>query len=277
MVAPACVPGYSNVRWYAKAEIIFVIAEAGTRRLRDFLQEYETRDYGDATRRKMISVYENKGTMLRLEIAGMLDMRKLVSTTYELEGDRLEILLVFDRLQMMRSIGNGMRTKQDGLLPNVDAVLRVMMELKPGVQFEKHFNGHGKVIGKLVKKEDVESSLYPGQVRPAWLCKYADGHEEHFEEEELRSGRDGPAPPPGQDGKPVLIVRGMPNRDKIYDAFVPGFNYLEDRLNGNCEANYSCAEVMELWRVVRAFNPNFAAQHLDSAFVDSMSAIKPLK
>mmetsp|Transcript_3786 Transcript_3786/g.11791 ORF Transcript_3786/g.11791 Transcript_3786/m.11791 type:complete len:205 (+) Transcript_3786:279-893(+) len=99
-VAPATVPGYSNVHWYAKAEIIFVIAEAGTRRLRDFLQECERRDYGDATRRKMISIYENKGTMLRLEIAGMLDMRKLVSTTYEIEGDRLDILLVFDRLHM---------------------------------------------------------------------------------------------------------------------------------------------------------------------------------
>ena len=45
--------------------------EAGTRRLRDFLYECQTRDYGDATRRKMISIYENKGAMLRLEIAGM--------------------------------------------------------------------------------------------------------------------------------------------------------------------------------------------------------------
>ena len=48
------VPGYSNVRWYAKAEIIFVIGEAGTRRLRDFLLECEQRDYGDATRKKML-------------------------------------------------------------------------------------------------------------------------------------------------------------------------------------------------------------------------------
>ena len=112
--------------------------------------------------------------MLRLEIAGMLDMRKLIATTYELEGNRLEVLLVFDRLQMLRTIGNGLRAKQGGLLPNVDAVLRALVELKQGVEFEKHFDGHGKVVGKLVKKEDVESTLYPGTARPAWLCRYAD-------------------------------------------------------------------------------------------------------
>ena len=85
-VAPAVVPGYSHVRWYAKAEIIFVIGEAGTRRLRDFLLECDNRDYGDATRTKMNRIYNTKGDDLRLELAAMLDMRKLVSTTYELEG-----------------------------------------------------------------------------------------------------------------------------------------------------------------------------------------------
>ena len=115
------------------------------------------------------------------------------------------------------------------------------------------------------------------QEHDAWLVKYPDGFTEHFEEEELRSGKDGPAPPPGQDGKPVLVVRGLPDRDKMYEAFIPGFDYLEDRLTGNCEANYSCVQVLELWRVVRAFNPNFAAQHLDTVFIDSMSAITALE
>ena len=50
-------------------------------------------------------------------------------------------------------------------MPNVDAVLRVLMELKKGVQVEKHFDGHGKVIGKLDKKEEIDSTLYTGQER----------------------------------------------------------------------------------------------------------------
>ena len=47
-VAPATVPGYSNVRWYSKAEILFVIGEAGMQRLHDFLRELQQRSYGEA-------------------------------------------------------------------------------------------------------------------------------------------------------------------------------------------------------------------------------------
>ena len=32
--------------------------------------------------------------------------------------------------------------------------------------------------------------------------------------------------------------------------------------------------MLEVWRVVRAFNPNFAALHIDAPFIDSMSAIE---
>ena len=39
------------------------------------------------------------------------------------------------------------------------------MELKQGVNFEKHFHGHGKATGTLSKKEDIQSSLYPGEDR----------------------------------------------------------------------------------------------------------------
>ena len=46
-----------------------------------------------------------------------------------------------------------------------------------------------------MKKEKIDSTLYPGQEREVWLVKYnSDGVTEHFEEEELRSGSDGPAP-----------------------------------------------------------------------------------
>ena len=275
-VAPATVPGYSHVRWYAKAEIIFVIAEAGTRRLRDFLLELEQRNYGEATRINMQRIYDNQGDMLRLEIAGMLDMRKLVSTTYELEGDRLEILLIYDRVEALRAVGNSLRTRADGMLPNVDAILRRLMDLKPGVKIEKYFDGHGVCVGTLKKKEKVDSTLYPGEEREAWLVSYADNTEEHFEEDELRSGKDGPAPT-GHDGKPVLIVRDLQKHKDMYDAFVPGFDYLESRITGTCDAQYSCVQMYEVARVVRVFNPNFAANHINPAFVDSMAAITPLQ
>jgi hypothetical protein len=63
------------------------------------------------------------------------------------------------------------------------------MVLKKGVKMEKHYDGHGKAVGTLDKKEKVGSTLYPGQEREAWLVRFADGTVEHFEDEELRSGK----------------------------------------------------------------------------------------
>ena len=275
-VAPATVPGYSQVRWYAKAEIIFVIGEAGTRRLCDFLLELEKRDYGDATTKKMLEIYNTQGTVLRLQIAAMLDIRELVRITYELEGHRLEILLTYDRVETLRAKGRAITNKDDGVLPNVDGVLRRLMELKRGTKFEKYFHGHGVCVGTLEKLEDVESTLYPGHDRPAWLCKYGDGTQEHFEEEELRSGKVGPLPL-GQDGKPVLIVRDLPERTAICDALAPGFAYLERRITGQCDQQYSCVEMMMICSVARAFDSNFAAHAaITPAFIDTMQAITPL-
>ena len=136
-------------------------------------------------------MYDEKLDSLRLELAAMLDIRVVVATTYALEGGRLELLLVYDRVEALRALGASLKAGEDGVLPNVDAVLRRMMELKKGVEIEKHFDGHGICSAKLEKKESVDSTLYPGQEREAWLVRYTDGHEEHFEEEELRSGKHG--------------------------------------------------------------------------------------
>ena len=110
----------------------------------------------------------------------------------------------------------------------------------------------------------------------AWLVKYeSDDHEEHFEEFELRSGKDGAAPSTG-DGKPVLIVRDLQERADICNKLTPGFDYLESRVTGTCEAPYSCANMYAVCDVVRAFDPNFAAVYVDAAYVDSMDVMTPL-
>ena len=172
IVAPAEVPGYSKVRWWAWAEIIFVIAEAGMRRLGDFITTCEDREFGDATTAALHDIYDNKLDELRLELAAMLDVRVLVRTTYELEGDRLEILLTFERLETLRTLGRAIKAEQDGCLPNVDATLRKLMKLEKGVVVEKYYAGHGVCKAKLLKKEKVASSLYPGKQVDAWKVKY---------------------------------------------------------------------------------------------------------
>lgn len=61
----------------------------------------------------------------------MMDVRLLVTTTHELEGDRLEILLVYRRIEELRAHGRSIAANhaanEDGVLPNVDAVLRATL------------------------------------------------------------------------------------------------------------------------------------------------------
>ena len=73
-----------------------------------------------------------------------------------------------------------------------------------------------------------------------------------------------------------MIVRDLPERSAICKALIPGFDYLETRLTGTCDAQYSCVKMLEICRLVRAFDPNFAHSHLDPAYVDSMHSITPL-
>ena len=253
-----------------------MIAEAGTALLGDFISTCEERDYGDASTKSLRLIYDTKLSALRLELSAMLDMRTVVKITYEMEGDRLEILLLHWRIELLRALGRSIRAKDD-VLPNLDAVLRQLMVLKAGVTVEKHFHGHGLCAGSLKKKETINSTLYPAQTRSAWLIEYdSDGHTEHFEEEELRSGKHGEVPN-GQDGKPVTIVRHLAECDIIINGLLPGFKYLEDRITGTCESQYSLVNMYRLCQFVRAFDPSFAAAHVDTAFVEGMvAAITPL-
>lgn len=108
LIAPQTVPGFSNVRWYAKAEIQFMLAE-NFEKLPAFLRELDERQYGEASQQKLHTFIddEEKARELQLQLAAVLDVRGLVRTTYELEGDRLEILLVyFSSMTVWRDCAN---------------------------------------------------------------------------------------------------------------------------------------------------------------------------
>ena len=67
----------------------------------------------------------------------MLDSRRIVSTCYELEGDRLEILIAYDRLEALRAHGRSLG--DDGTIPNVDSILRKHMEIKKNTVISKEW------------------------------------------------------------------------------------------------------------------------------------------
>eukprot|EP00965_Chrysotila_dentata_P014339 475262-Pleurochrysis_carterae.AAC.1 len=67
----------------------------------------------------------------------MLDVRKPVSTTYELEGDGLEILLMYNRIETLRELGRSLRAHDDGILPNAAALVRRSASIAVGTRLKK--------------------------------------------------------------------------------------------------------------------------------------------
>lgn len=228
-VAPQRVPGFSNTRWFSKAEIQFVLAE-NFNKLPTFLRRLDEYGYGDATRQKLHTILEAPETAskLKFQLAAMLDIRHLVRTTYELEGDRLEIMLVFNRVEELRAFGRSLICDQGAtVLPNLDAALRSSIKLEVGAKVSKFFDGFGFCEGKVVACGTFDSTLYPGQERRGYTIKYnSDGSQEDLEEEEVR---------------PLLIVKDIPNRVEVVAGLIPAFEYLERRLMDDCDEPYKCS------------------------------------
>lgn len=262
LVSPQAVPGYSKVRWWSKAEIWFVVAE-NYDKLRPFVRLLQQRDIGDATTAKLASILHEKAASLQLELAAILDIRPLVRATYELEGDRLELLLVHRRIEVLRVLGREIKANKPGVLPNLDAVLRSQAKLEVGLQIEKVWPVYGVCTGKVVSSGMIESSLYPGRERMAYKVRYdIDGEEEDLEEEELR---------------PLICTPHLRERVKLAEAIYPAFEYLEKRFTGNCEPIYDCSSMYDLCSQLQIFDPSYGAEFANAECISKLSLIAPLK
>lgn len=222
--------------------------------------------YGEATRTKLREIMSTQQqTKLQLELAAILDIRELVRTTYQLEGDGLELLLVYDRIESLRSFGNAIRN-EESVLPNVDALLRSNVKLGKRVRIQKYWEGYGLCKGEITSNGELcDSELYPGQQRRAYAVKYdVDGTVEDLEEEEVR---------------PLLDISTLPERKAIIEKLLPAFDYLSGRVDGTCESQFSCAHMYEVCKHARWFNPNHARTHgLDGSCVDALcTVVAPLQ
>jgi hypothetical protein len=190
----------------------------------------------------------------------MLDMRTIVSTTYEMEGDGLPHLLAYSRVEGLRATGRTLQS--DGSLPNVDAVLRQSEGLVVGTAIRKNWPGFGLCDGSVTAIDVAESTLYPGRERTVYTVRYpGDGAEEDLEEEEIR---------------PLLVISTKPERTAIIEGIHPAFQYIEDRITGNCDRQYDCSHMYNILRLVQAFDPSFAATSLSQPLVEELSVIIPI-
>ena len=107
----------------------------------------------------MMDIYTRDPLWLELSIAAHMDLEILVSTTYEMEGERLEILLLFSRFEAIRQLGRSLRDDDTnrGVLQNVYALIRRNAKTpKEGLVFTKQLPGHGSSTGRIVSIEVVD-------------------------------------------------------------------------------------------------------------------------
>jgi hypothetical protein len=247
--------GYSTIRWCSREELCNELAK-NFGMLAGFVQTLVDNEIGDKLPKKMKAILDDKAQALELELACNLDLEPIVSTCYTLEGDGLVILLARSKIDTLLAFGDTVGNSAD-TLPNVAALLRKQVVLKKGVKVYEYF---ADINPPRFYKGAIES-VVRGKIK----VKYEDEKVIEQEEREVRQWVD---------------VREMAEWKRLSAAAKGGITYLRNRLTGNLPANqknYDCSHMYEVLRVVQAFDPSWAAQHLDDNLVNSLAVVKPLR
>ena len=64
--------------------------------------------------------------------------------------------------------------------------------------------------------------------------------------------------------------------DRLVQEVKNVISYLRNRLTGNCEAPYDCSQMFQVYYLVQAFDPSFAAQYVTAGWVDAFNTIPAL-
>lgn len=137
--------GFSTVRWYCEAEIIIQNA-AYFPLIRPFLSQLVDEGICPTLAPAALALYDSHELLLKLQHAALVDMKFIISTTYEMEGDLIPQILGFLRLETIRGVGRNIQNRVPGTLPTVEAIYRQTAELKKGACMEKVARAHARAL-----------------------------------------------------------------------------------------------------------------------------------
>lgn len=210
-------------------------------------------DIGDATTSALYDIWSDmqKRKDLEVDLAVMLDATFFCETTYWLEGDRLEILVVWDEIEAIRAKGRLLEANTSNMMPNVAALLRGRVTLKLGAATYDFF---GEPYNKW---HSGKVSKMPTAANPEYVVTYDDGTKMTFDEVELRN---------------CLDIRVFPEWDIARDSLANAFKYLEDRLTdaASVERPYRLGAMYAVCSAARTFDPGFVrklAEENDTASI----------
>ena len=189
---------------------------------------------------------------LKLQFAALKDVGELlIKATYALEGDRLEILVAYRRIEQVRSFGKALKQLMSSiqcflgsnggsdsvstplpninraLLPTVAKLVRDNMKTQKGLCVSKVYDGVA-YVGVLQDDGELSDPNEKGEREVYYKVKYCvDDDQEDMTADEVKE-------------------HYLEFTDELYvtylKALIPAFDYVEDRLTGECaQANFSCA------------------------------------
>ena len=212
----------------------------------------------------MIEIYDADPMRLQLEFAAGLDLTVLIKTTYDLEGDGLEILLVFDRVHALLTLGENL----DDHLPNVDRILDLASKPQLGSKVNKLFQwSKGKksvtewAEGFIREIDDGKFIVeFPDE---AWERKYKEKYVEKMSIEELKKLM-----------KIISAAEKKALKAEIVAAAKKAFDYLKDRCEGRCDKPYDCSHFMKVCEMIRVFDPAKATElNCNREWVQAMAKV----
>lgn len=249
--------GFSTIRWFSREECCNEIA-LNFSALPDFIDQLVQDDIGEALPRKMQEIMSSSAKQLQLELACNLDMSPILKACYTLEGDGLAVLLARRKLDTLLSWGDSLGDDASSM-PNVAALLRSQIDIsRPGAKVYEYF---ADTTPPAWFKGQVVAPRVSGKI----TIHYQDGTKIEQEEHEVRQW---------------LEVRELDEWKRLSKAAKAGIQYLRNRLTGNLpsnQRNYDCSHMFAILDAAQAFDPSWAATHLDSIWVSALSIIPALE
>lgn len=248
--------GFSNIRWFSREEVCNELA-LNFAALPGYVESLLKDEIGDALPKRMAEILAQNGSALELELACNLDMLPILTACLSLEGDGLTVLLARHKIDSLLSWGETVGDRADSL-PNVAALLRSRIELKPGAKVYEYF------------ADAAQPGWFKGEIvmprcQGLITVKYSDNTKVDQEEREVRQWLD---------------VRELPDWARVVSAAKSGIMYLNKRMNGLLPPNqkhYDCSLMFEQLKVLQSFDPSWAANNLDSNVVNALAMVKSLE
>ena len=242
--------GYSTIRWCSREVVQNELALKLGTHVDGFVSKLIEREIGEAHPRKMRAILDSKLDLLQNELALSLDLSRIISAVYRLEGDGLLPLLAYDEVNALlifgQTIGDNSHT-----LPNLARLLRDKKKLEMSTKVYEYFDGLGWFTGKITQ---VTNGNYK--------TTYSDGKSIQQSELEVHQWVD---------------VREDDEWIRLVTEAKKGFAYLQSRLDGTCNnINYDCSNMWEVLRLLKAFDPSYAGTSLTQDMASDLVKITPL-